>query len=199
MKDKKEAQRSTIYNNMIKAKLSKPYCLGRIPDFNGANEAAKNLRTTVEWKMSQIIFTSPDTALIKVRENVMLDKKCLIMASPKILNGYIVLKLKDVINHEKEAATIKGAFMYGKRIDDLPQVDMVVEGSVAVDKYGGRLGKGGGYGDREIEFLRKNNSINTETPVVSTVHEIQIIEGVATEPHDQKLNMVVTPERILRI
>lgn len=199
MNTRKETQRSTIYNKMIQAKLCRPDCHGRIPDFKGANEAADNLRSIDEWKMSQTIFTSPDTALIKVRENVMQDKKCLIMASPKILNGYIELNPEDVINHEKEASTIKGAFKYGKMIDNLPKVDMVVEGSVAVDRHGARLGKGGGYGDREIETLRKDNSITNETPIVSTVHEVQIIEKVATEPHDQKINMVVTPERILRI
>ena len=76
---------------------------------------------------------------------------------------------------------------------------MVVEGSVAVDKYGGRLGKGGGYGDIEISYLKNNNLIGEETPIATTVHEIQIIEKVPIESHDEKINMIVTPERILRI
>ena len=37
-------------------------------------------------------------------------------------------------------------------------MDMVVEGSVAVDKYGGRLGKRRGYGDMEIDILIKQRS-----------------------------------------
>ncbi|MFY9638164.1 MAG: 5-formyltetrahydrofolate cyclo-ligase, partial [Methanobacterium sp.] len=77
--------------------------------------------------------------------------------------------------------------------------DMVVEGSVAVDKFGGRLGKGGGYGDVEITFLQYQKVIGTETPIVSTVHESQILERVPLESHDKKINMIVTPDRVLRI
>ena len=76
---------------------------------------------------------------------------------------------------------------------------MVIEGSVAVDIYGERLGKGGGYGDMEISYLKNNKLINPNTPIVTTVHEIQIIERIPSEPHDEKINMIITPERILRI
>ena len=76
---------------------------------------------------------------------------------------------------------------------------MVVEGSVAVDMSGGRLGKGGGYGDMEISHLVEVSSININTPVVSTVHDIQIIDDVPNESHDQKINMIVTPQNVFRI
>jgi len=76
---------------------------------------------------------------------------------------------------------------------------MVAEGSVAVDVNGGRLGKGGGYGDVEISYLKHMKVIKPETPVVSNVHEIQVIEIVPMESHDQKINMIVTPEMVLRI
>ncbi len=76
---------------------------------------------------------------------------------------------------------------------------MVVEGSVAVDKCGGRLGKGGGYGDMEISNLQYQKAIDFTTPIVSTVHEKQMIKRVPLESHDQKINMVVTPARVLRI
>jgi 5-formyltetrahydrofolate cyclo-ligase len=76
---------------------------------------------------------------------------------------------------------------------------MIVEGSVAVDKSGNRLGKGGGYGDREISELLSKKAITTSTPVVTTIHEMQIIDEVPTEEHDQKINMIVTPERVIRI
>ena len=76
---------------------------------------------------------------------------------------------------------------------------MVVEGSVAVDMSGGRLGKGGGYGDMEISHLMEVGSTKFNTPVVSTVHDIQIIEDVPKEAHDQKINMIVTPKNVFRI
>lgn len=86
-----------------------------------------------------------------------------------------------------------------QRFREFPQVDLVVEGSVAVDKSGNRLGKGGGYGDREISELISEKAITQSTPVVTTVHEIQIIDKVPTEEHDQKINMIITSERVIRI
>ncbi len=155
----KESVRKMIWNEMITQGISRSDAYGRIPDFNGSKRAAEMLRNTCEWKKSVIIFVSPDTAQIKVRENCLIDGKTLIMASPKLLNGYIIIKPKYVKEHEKEAATIKGAFKYGTEVKSFPVVDMVVEGSVAVDISGGRLGKGGGYGDMEISHLLDIGSI----------------------------------------
>jgi len=70
---------------------------------------------------------------------------------------------------------------------------------VAVDRFGNRLGKGGGYGDMEIKHLLYEKSISHDTPIVTTVHELQIIESVPIEVHDQKINMIVTPKEITRI
>jgi len=199
MNHEKQKLRKTIYNDLIEHQISTIHCIGRIPDFKGSEEAAENLRQTLEWNMSHTIFVSPDTAQIKVRENALMDNKLLIMVTPKIQDGYLKLDPESLQKHENEASTKEGAFKYGKKIDELPKVDLVVEGSVAVDLEGGRLGKGGGYGDREIEYLKKTGSIKQDTPIVSTVHNLQIIEQVPTEGHDQKINMIVTPDKVLRI
>lgn len=61
----------------------------------------------------------------------------------------------------------------------MPRPDLIITGCVAVNKDGWRLGKGGGYGDKEIKtFLEKFGKI----PVVTTVHDLQIVEEV---PHDK--------------
>lgn len=199
LETEKKQLRSIIYKKLIQTQISNKDCKGRIPQFKGADIAAENLRSTPEWKESKTIFVSPDTAIIKVRENALLDHKNIIMASPKLLHGYLLIKPEKVSKNEREASTIQGAFKYGKQLETFPKVDMVVEGSVAVDLNGGRLGKGMGYGDREIEFLKKTRSIDYQTTIVSLVHDLQIVETVPMEVYDQKINMVVTPERILRI
>ena len=78
-----------IWDTMKNEGIVKTTCHGRIPDFQGSGNAADLLRTTAEWKDATIIFVSPDTAQTQVRENVLLDKKLLIMASPKLLKGYL--------------------------------------------------------------------------------------------------------------
>lgn len=151
MDQNKEELRNIVYKKLIENHISTPHFIGRIPDFKGSEKAADNLSSTKEWNISEIIFSSPDTAQRWVRENALKDGKTLIMVTPKIENGYLKLEAQDLEGREREGSTIEGAFKYGEKIEKLPRVDLVVEGSVAVDKTGGRLGKGGGYGDREIE------------------------------------------------
>lgn len=196
---KKENLRKEIWDKLYTQKISLKSPYGRIPSFKGSTEAAKLLRKTDEWINSEIIFTSPDTAIIKVREYALKDKKILIMASPKLKKGYLLINPFNVLNKEKEASTISGAYKLAQPITKFPKVDIVIEGSVAVDLDGNRLGKGGGYADREISHLISQNSINYKTPIVTIVHENQIVDLVPTEAHDQRINMIITPIRVLRI
>ena len=149
--------------------------------------------------MSKVIFSSPDSALKKVREYALKDKKVLIMASPKLKKGYLLINPIDTLKMEKTASTIDGAFKFGKPVKNFPKVDMVVEGSVAVDLDGNRLGKGGGYGDMEISHLYRQKAIDNKTSIVTTVHEMQIIDKVPTEDHDEKIDMIVTPKRVINV
>lgn len=196
----KEKLREQIWNFLKEKGLThRETDFGRIPNFKGALKAANMLRNTPEWKVSRIIFSSPDQAQRKVREYALRDGKALIMASPKLKHGYLYISPEDAFGQESRVSTIKGAFQVSKTLSDFPTVDLVVEGSVAVDLSGGRLGKGGGYGDQEIEHLLGEDAITERTPIVSTVHEAQIVEKVPMEPHDRKINMIVTPERVIKI
>ena len=197
----KDSMRKMIWDfledNHLSIHLKSPH--DRIPNFIGSTAAAKLLRNTQEWINSKVIFSSPDTAQKKVREYALADKKILIMASPKLKKGYVSINPKNTLNKEKIASTIDGAFKFGNSIKTFPKVDMVIEGSVAVDLMGNRLGKGGGYGDKEISYLFSQNVINNKTPIVTTIHESQIVEKVPMEKHDKKINMIVTTERVIRI
>ena len=167
----------------------------RIPNFEGSEKAAKLLTTLPEWKKAKVIFSNPDSAQQPVRELVLKEGKILIMATPRLKKGYLKIDPKDVKGREKEASTIKGAFKYGKPIKDLPKPDLIITGCVAVDKEGWRLGKGGGYGDKEIKtFLEKFGKI----PVITAVHELQIIEKVPHDDLDTKVDYIVTPNQIIK-
>jgi len=175
MNDRKESLRNMIWELLEREGITGSNSYGRIPDFLGSHMAANLLQNSREWKDTVTVFVSPDTAQLKVRENVLIDGKILIMASPKLLNGYIIIEPSWVKGYEREASTIGGAFKYSNKLETFPLIDMVVEGSVAVDKHGGRLGKGGGYGDMEISNLNFHGAIDISTPIVSTVHEKQVI------------------------
>lgn len=168
---------------------------GRIPNFEGSDRAAKLLITLPEWKRAKIVATNPDFAQQKVREFVLRDEKILIVASPRLKKGYLKVDPKDLKGKEREASTIAGIFKHGKLLKDLLRPDLIITGCVAVDKEGWRLGKGGGYGAREIKtFLKKFGKI----PVITTVHDLQIVEKVPHDEKDTKVDYIVTPNKIIR-
>jgi 5-formyltetrahydrofolate cyclo-ligase len=100
-----------------------------------------------------------------------------------------------------KVATIKGAERYGRhvRVDEVSPLDLIVCGSVAVSGKGTRVGKGGGFSDLEFGLLREAGKVTGRTPILTTVHPLQIVP-YETEmlPHDIPLDWIVTPEGALR-
>ena len=171
-------------------------CFGRIPNFVGSEKAAERAKLLKEWSQAKVVFVNPDYAQKKVRENVLLHGKTLVVASPKLKHGYVVVFAENVKGREGFASTIKGAFDYGKStsIQEIPVPNLVFEGSVAVDLQGNRLGKGGGYGDLEIQSLKNSFGL---IPVATTVHDLQVVENVPFEEKDEKVSVIVTPTRTI--
>ena len=198
MKEEKKRLREEIWRRMQEkgiAKFPLP-CYGRIPNFYGAEKAAENLKKLEEWKKARIIFANPDSPQKKVRENALKEGKTVIMASPRLKHGFIIIRPEKVLGKERFAATIRGAFTYGEKTTSIPKPDLVIAGSVAVDLQGHRLGKGGGYGDRELKMIRENFG---KVLVVTTVHDVQVVDYVPNEPHDEKVDLIVTPSRTIRV
>jgi len=171
-------------------------CRGRIPNFIGAEATAQKLRDLEEWKKARVVFVNPDSPQRKVRENALKDGKILVMASPRLKKGFILIDSAKVKGKERFASTIEGAFKFGFEVRDFPRPDLVVEGSVAVDRYGHRLGKGHGYGDIEIQMLKDMFGV---IPVVTTVHDAQVVDNVPFEEKDEKVSIIVTPTSIIHI
>ena len=208
LKEEKDSIRKSIYDKLFNEGYSnRPKGdYGKIPDFKGSEIAAKLLASTDEWKNSKTIFCSPDSAQIPVRYLALIENKNLIMASPNLEHGYLFLEGSKLDGREREASTKEGAFKHCTRFFEFGgedsfdiAIDMVVEGSVGVDRLGNRIGKGKGFADREIEDLFKKNIINDDTPLVTTIHPFQLVDFIPMESHDKKLNMIVSTEEIIRI
>ncbi len=195
---KKQLLREKIWSEMERLRIAAfPLpCRGRIPNFKGAEAAAERLRQLKEWKKAKVIFVNPDSPQRKVRENALKDGKTLIVASPRLKKGFMLIDPAKVKGKERFASTIKGAFKFGLEVQDFPKPDIVVEGSVAVDTRGHRLGKGHGYSDLEIQML---NRMFGKVVVATTVHEIQVVEEVPFEEKDEKVSIIVTPTQVIRV
>jgi len=195
---KKQLLREKIWSEMERLRIAAfPLsCRGRIPNFVGAEAAAERLRQLKEWKNAKVIFVNPDSPQRKVREYALRDGKTLIVASPRLKRGFMLIDPAKVKGEERFASTIKGAFKFGVRAQEFSKPDLVVEGSVAVDTRGHRLGKGHGYSDLEIQTL---NRMFGRVLVTTTVHDIQIVEEVPFEEKDEKVSIIVTPTQVIRV
>ncbi|TMW60955.1 hypothetical protein Poli38472_000997 [Pythium oligandrum] len=80
-------------------------------------------------------------------------------------------------------------------------LDLVLLPGVAFDRSGGRLGHGKGYYD---SFLRRLTEAydehNRPLPVtVGICLSSQLVDAVPLSPHDRMLDVIVTPEEVIRI
>jgi 5-formyltetrahydrofolate cyclo-ligase len=195
----KQEIRTRIWNLLEQKNISRfPAPHGRIPNFVGAEKAAERLSKLDVWKKADTIFVNPDSPQRPVRELALLKGKKVIMATPKLKKGYLLINPVKGLEHF--ASTIKGAFKFGKRLAKLPKADLVVTGSVAVDLHGNRIGKGSGYGDKEIARLRKEKSITDETPKVTTVHDLQVLSDFSrlAKEYDEKIDIIITPTKVIK-
>jgi len=199
----KEEIRTRVWRLMEEkgvATFPKPI-LHRIPNFIGAEKAAQNLISLPEYTNAIVIFCNPDSPQRPIREMALRDGKTLVMATPKLRQGFLLLDPRSIpSNRIFEASTIHGAFKYGRSIEpDKVKVDLFIAGSVAVSPDGGRLGKGTGYSDQEYSILKNAGSLTAQTPTVSTVHDIQIVEKIPREEWDVPVDIIVTPNQIIRV
>lgn len=169
-------------------------CYGRIPNFEGSEQAAARLMSTREWERSTVILANPDYAQKPVRENALKQGKIVVMATPRLRRGFIVIDPSRVKHMEGYASTIRGAFNLGFLVDKPPRPNLIVTGCVAVDREFNRLGKGGGYGDREISLTRR---LYGYIPVATTIHDLQLVDRIPVEEHDVKVDIVATPTKLL--
>jgi 5-formyltetrahydrofolate cyclo-ligase len=172
----------------------------RIPNFVGAEKAASKLGELPEYKAAGAVFCNPDSPQRPVREMTLRDGKILVMATPKLKKGFLKLEPNTIPRTSvPRASTIRGAFKHGRFAEPSEvKVDMLVAGSVAVSLDGGRLGKGTGYSDKEYAVLRDSGGLASDVLVVTTVHDVQIVEEIPQDGWDVRVDVIVTPTKIIR-
>jgi 5-formyltetrahydrofolate cyclo-ligase len=171
-----------------------PGAIARIPSFVGAEAAVERLAERPEWRAARVVKANPDSPQLPVRRRALADRKLVYMAVPKLESEKPFIRLQ----HD---ATIKGAMRDGESvaIEEMERVDLVVCGSVAVNRDGVRIGKGGGYSDLEFALLVERGLVGAETTIVTTVHPLQVLDQELPETeHDFRVDVIVTPEGVIR-
>lgn len=176
---------------------------GRIPNFVGAESACRKLRESGEWASARVVKINPDAPQRPCREAALAEGKVVVMPTPRIREGFLLLDPRAVPRGAyREASTISGAFRWGVKINprEMPQIDLVVIGSVAVNPGdGARLGKSHGYAELEWGIATALGKASESTPVATTVHELQLVDDdIPKEPFDLPVDLIATQTRALR-
>lgn len=125
-----------------------------------------------------------------------------VIAVPKILSDgkmdfFIIQSIEDLKPGTMNILEPEGAeeksislMIKNKKINN---AIMLIPG-LAFDKQMNRLGYGKGYYDNYISFLHKEHVTITKAALL---YESQLIKSVPTDSHDMKMDMLITPDRII--
>lgn len=194
----KRAVRENVWTLLAREGAAPPDVHGYIPDFVGAERAAARLADLDAWRQAHVVKANPDRAQLPVRIRALQEGKLLYMAVPRLatLKPFYLLDPTNLSLPFEDAATGAGAAAAAPLAgtDEMRPVDLVVCGSVAVNKHGVRVGKGAGYSDIEVALLTEAGVIGPETTIATTVHHLQVIDAELPETdHDFDVDLIVTP------
>jgi 5-formyltetrahydrofolate cyclo-ligase len=200
--DDKQEARQAVWDRLQSEKLARfpfpPH--GRIPNFKGAEQAALRLFQIEPFRSARRIKVNPDAPQRHVRIEALRRGITVFVPTPRLRAGFRKLDPDKIPPDEIEAAASlsRGARFAGEiALEDLPQLDAIVAGSVAVTRDGRRCGKGEGYSDLEYAILRELG--HAPVPVATTVHPVQIVESLPSDPNDLPLALIVTPDAVIEV
>ena len=175
----------------------------RIPHFKGAEAASLRIFELGIWRNSRVIKGNPDQPQRPLRQRALEEGKILYMAVPRLQKEQCFVELDPSVmaSSPVEASTISGAFQHGRLVNlaEMHQVDLVISGSVAVNRSGIRIGKGGGFADLESGLAVAAGIVQHDTPIVGTVHQLQVLDQeLPWTQHDACLDYFATPDELVK-
>ena len=198
----KQAIREFVWERLDKARaLNSGRVYDRIPDFKSSAAAAILVCELDVWKQASVVKSNPDKAQRPLRQYALEGGKIVYMAVPRLREERCFVALEASLGASAETlSTIEGAMKYGRLVslEEMRSVDLVISGSVAVNREGIRIGKGGGFADLEYAMAVSVGVVNNETPVLTTVHDLQILdEQFPSTRHDVSMDYIVTENEII--
>ena len=198
----KQDIREQIWDYLTENKLGRfPFPLkNRIPNFKGAEKAAHFAVSIPEYQQAKVVKVNPDSPQLPVRAQVLKDGKTLLVPTPRLKAGFIMVKPEWVPpGEERRAASLSHIKSYGKEIplSELPRIDVFFAGSVALHRDGRRVGKGEGYADREYAIIRELG--NPDIPVIGTINSAQLTDAdVPKDKYDLTVDWIATEAELFK-
>ena len=198
----KEAVRDRVWRLLEREGAVPEGSYGKIPGFYGAEATAQRLAELDVWKRARTIKANPDWAQLPIRIRALKDSKLLYMAVPRMasLQPFFLLDPGTLDLPPEQATEKKGAAQAAHRVgvDEMRPIDVVICGSVAVNRTGARVGKGAGYSDLEVALLIEAGLVTDETVIVAPVHQLQVVdEEIPETSHDFSVDLIITPDEVI--
>jgi 5-formyltetrahydrofolate cyclo-ligase len=198
----KDEIRHKVRSQLAQAGVARfPDWVARVPNFRGADRAAQLLRELPMWKRARVVKVSCDAPQLAVRRAAVAEHKILYLAVPGLRADRCFVELDPAKLGARvlQVANITGALRFGRLVapQDMRPIDIIVCGSLAVTRQGARVGGGGGFGDLEYGLLRTEGKVREYTPILTTVHPLQIVDDrLPMRGHDIPVDFVITPDHV---
>jgi len=170
----------------------------RYPHFVGAEKASIRAAVLDEFIAAKVVLVSPGVAVLS--DTVLSQGKMLVSPTPGLREEKVLQQL--VKNDEAETITTDGKRRQKFRrleLNEDAKIDVLVVGSMLVDKTGRRMGKK--WEQVGLEFvlggLPSQNLI-----VITLVHDCQVVEelpGAFFSPMDVPVDIIITPSTVIRV
>jgi 5-formyltetrahydrofolate cyclo-ligase len=189
LKGNNSQQAKTTLRTQIRAGLGKMTPTERAA---ASVEACARLREQVVWqKAKSVLFYAPLPEELDVWPLLLSALAGGRMVSlPRFdpeQKGYVACHIRDAANDLRE-----GQFGIQEPAEMCPRIslnrlDLILVPGIAFDLNGYRLGRGKGYYDRLLA--------EAGGPTCGVAFDEQIVSQIPTEPHDVRLNCILTPTR----
>ncbi len=156
-----------------------------------SSQIAKRLMDTDMYKKASVIYPYVAYNQEVITNEIILDalKSGKRVAVPKTYTDYMeFLYITDLNQLEPGAFNIPEPIT--TEIANEPEVLIIMPG-IAFDPEFNRIGYGGGFYDKYLA-----NHPDTNFTKVAVTYDFQIVDHLETEPHDEKIDAIITPTRI---
>jgi 5-formyltetrahydrofolate cyclo-ligase len=174
------------------------------PDLKSAKESAieerlfsHDLFKKAKSVLLYVSFRSEVGTRSYLNNIIALGKKLVL---PLVDRRHKVLKLYEV----KSTDELKSGYMgipepgiLRYRRCSLKDVDLVIIPGTGFDPKGNRLGYGGGYYDKLLSLESRELAEIKHITTIALAFEEQIGDSLPAEPHDIKVDMIMTDERVI--
>jgi 5-formyltetrahydrofolate cyclo-ligase len=165
-------------------------------------KCAEKVRRIPAYRTAQTILASPAAPIHQVRLNILSDRKYLVMPTPGLQKGFILLDPKEIPTGKRSFAvhTDPRNPFARKMPYDKPlrrPIEIIITEAMAVGADGSRLGDGHGHLDLQYAALHTLGWLHKQVRIIAIVEEDRIFPSLPMESTDLGVHWIVTPERIL--